>query len=69
MKIDYRYHGATASITLTSVSAHRSGLFFTKTVLSDCSAAVLKEYLRGEHGSTAASTILKIQSHLNAGSV
>ncbi|BEL77664.1 hypothetical protein SM12BL1_39670 [Serratia marcescens] len=32
------------ALFLTSVSAHRSGLFFMKTVLSGRSAAVLKAY-------------------------
>jgi hypothetical protein len=32
------------ALFLTSISAHRSGLFFMKTVLSGRSAAVLKAY-------------------------
>lgn len=43
---EFRRHNRVidTALFLTSVSAHRSGLFFMKTVLSGRSAAVLKAY-------------------------
>ncbi len=43
---EFRRHNRVVdtALFLTSVSAHRSGLFFMKTVLSGRSAAVLKAY-------------------------
>ncbi|WP_440495121.1 hypothetical protein [Serratia sarumanii] len=43
---EFRRHNRVVdtALFLTSISAHRSGLFFMKTVLSGRSAAVLKAY-------------------------
>lgn len=43
---EFRRHNRVVdtALFLTSVSSHRSGLFFMKTVLSGRSAAVLKAY-------------------------
>lgn len=44
--LEFRRHNRVVdtALFLTSISAHRSGLFFMKTVLSGRSAAVLKAY-------------------------